>query len=639
MQNPDTQNISIFDVQIRFESTNESTSRQVRLESFDKARFESSNLRASNRAESSSDFIAMNTRFRIRKQTYATTLIIVDQLNSYFATFSIDLQRLDITSAVLKLHRDDLSIESRYWQQMLSHRFSQEFQSAAIKKMTELKKREIFLLIEKRSNQIRISLIWVFKYKFDIDDYVEKFKTRLCFRDDLQMIHQNIYATTLTAKTFRALMIIATAFDLDIWQYDAMSAFINNSIDEKIYNECFDDFVKFDYCWKLLKTLYNLKQISILWYRNLINVLENLRLMSMLEINCLYANDWLILFFYVNDIIILFMKSNANRMRIFEKALMQRFEMRILSSLQWFLNIRITRDREKRKIWLCQNSYIIKMTSKFNLKEIKCSKISLIDLSIRFERNESHVIKSNSQLIYAYQQRIESLNFAAMISRLDIAFITVKLTQFLQISHSNHFSAADRIISYLHEIKNLVIEYSDKRSTNILLCVSDVAFANDETIRRSFDDYLFQLYDDSIDWRIVKQATIIIFSTETELLTLTRIVKKAMWWKRFFEIIRFDSMKILHIRCDNRQTLRILKKDVLKLDTKLKHVDIHRHWLRQKMQTDRIHVNWVLTSEMFADEFIKILSRQKHEEFIRQLNLIDISTILINQKKSAVSAV
>jgi hypothetical protein len=551
------------------------------------------------------------------------------------------LQRSNIISVVFKLHRDDLSTKSRYWRQMLNHRFSQEFQSTAIKKMIELKKRDIFLLIEKRSNQTRISLIWVFKYKFDTNEYVEKFKARLCFKDDLQMIHQNTYAVTLTARTFRALMTIATAFDLDIWQYDAINAFINNSIDEKIYNECLDDFFKFDYCWKLLKTLYDLKQVSILWYRNLINVLEDLRLMSMLEINCLYANDWLILFFYVNDIIVLFMKSNANRMRIFEKALMQRFEMRILNSLQWFLDIRIIRDRDNRKIWLCQNSYIIKMTSKFNLKKIKCFKISLIDLSIRLEVSEDHVTKSNSQLIYAYQQRIESLNFAAMISRSDVAFVTTKLTQFLQTSHLNHLSTVDRMISYLYEIKNLAIEYFDKRSTDILLCVSDATFADDETIRRSFDEYLFQLYDDLIDWRAVKQTIVIISSTETELLTLTRIAKKTMWWRRFFEIIRFDSMKTLHIRCDNRQTLRILKKDVLKLDIKLKHVDIHRHWLRQEMQTNRIHVSWIFTSEMSANDFIKILSRQKHEEFIRQLNLIDIFFVLINQKseKSSVSAV
>jgi hypothetical protein len=44
---------------------------------------------------------------------------------------------------------------------------------------------------------------------------------------------------------------------------------------------------------------------------------------------------------------------------------------------------------------------------------------------------------------------------------------------------------------------------------------------------------------------------------------------------------------------------------------------------------------------MSVDEFIKVLLRQKHEEFIRQLNLIDIFSTLINQKsqKLAVSAV
>ncbi len=203
--------------------------------------------------------------------------------------------------------------------------------------------------------------------------------------------------------------------------------------------------------------------------------------------------------------------------------------MRILDSLQWFLNIRIIRDHEKRKIWLCQNSYIIKMISKFNLKEIKCFKISLIDLSIRFEKiSESHVIKSNSKLIYAYQQRIESLNFAAVISRSDIAFVIVKLTQFLQISYSNHLSTIDRVISYLYEIRNFAIEYFEKRSTNILLCVSNATFADDEAIRKSFDEYLFQLYDDFINWRTAKQTIVITSSIETELLILTRIAKKTM---------------------------------------------------------------------------------------------------------------
>jgi hypothetical protein len=225
-----------------------------------------------------------------------------------------------------------------------------------------------------------------------------------------------------------------------------------------------------------------------------------------------------------------------------------------------------------------------------------------------------------------------SLNFAAVIFRSNIVFVTAKLVQFLKNSNSNHLAIAKRVITYLNDIRNLIIEFW-RNFSEIFLCANDVAFADDELIKKSSDDYLFKLYDNSIDWRAIKQVTMTTFSIETELLTLSRIAKKTIWWKRFFEFIEYDSMKKLHIRCDNRQILRVLKKEMLKLDTKLKHVDIYKHWLKQEIQTNRISVNWCSTAEMSANDFIKVLSRQKHEEFLRQFYLIDI-THLINQKRS-----
>jgi hypothetical protein len=183
-----------------------------------------------------------------------------------------------------------LFVKSRYWKQMLKHRFFQKFQMIAQKEFFELRKRSTFSWIEK-ANQSRIFLIWVFKYKFDINDYLKKFKTRLCVRNDLQSTDQNTYAITLTVKTFRALMIISTVFDLEIWQYDAINAFINNEIDEELYNECSNEFFWFDYCWKLNKVLYKLKQVSIFWYRNLITILKDLELQSISRINFFYVND------------------------------------------------------------------------------------------------------------------------------------------------------------------------------------------------------------------------------------------------------------------------------------------------------------------------------------------------------------
>ncbi len=206
------------------------------------------------------------------------------------------------------------------------------------------------------------------------------------------------------------------------------------------------------------------------------------------------------------------------------------------------------------------------------------------------------------------------LNFATIIFRFDIIFATAKLVQFLKNSNSNYVMIANKMIVYLNDIKNFVIEFS-KKFSEIFLGANDAAFADDELIRKNLNDYLFKLYDDSIDWRAIKQVTMTTFNIKTELLILSRTAKKIIWWRRFFESIQYDSMKKLHIRCDNRQILRVLKKEMLKLDTKLKHVDIHKHWLRQKIQTNSINVNWCSTAEMSINDFIKMLSRHKHEEF------------------------
>ncbi len=280
--------------------------------------------------------------------------------------------------------------------------------------------------------------------------------------------------------------------------------------------------------------MYELKQVSILWYRNLIMILEDLNLQSISKMNCLFVNDWLILFFYIDDIMTIFMKENANRMRFFEKSLMKKFEMRMLKKLKWFLKIRIIRNRVNRKIWLCQDLYISKMMTKFHLEEMKIFKTFLAKI-LRINEKAKHE-NSNSQRFYVFQQRIRSLNFAAIIFKFDIIFATVKLVQFLKNSNSNHVMIANKMIAYLNDIKNFVIEFSEKFS-EIFLCASDVAFADDELIKKSSNDYLFKLYDDSIDWRAIKQVTMTTFNIETKLLILSRIAKKTIWWKRFFESI------------------------------------------------------------------------------------------------------
>ena len=62
--------------------------------------------------------------------------------------------------------------------------------------------------------------------------------------------------------------------------------------------------------------------------------------------------------------------------------------------------------------------------------------------------------------VYVYQQRIGSLTFAATTTRPDILFATAKLAQFLTNPSSTYLHTANRVLSYLHYIKHLAIEFS-----------------------------------------------------------------------------------------------------------------------------------------------------------------------------------
>ena len=141
-------------------------------------------------------------------------------------------------------------------------------------------------------------------------------------------------------------MIIVVIFDLKTRQYDAINVFVNSEINEFIYYKSSDDWKKVNELFLLLRTFYDLKQLFALWYKHLINTLNELRLKQMSNIKCFFINDYMILFFFVNDIAVFYYSQNIKQMNEFEQKLFNVYEMRNLSEIQWFLNICITRNRK-----------------------------------------------------------------------------------------------------------------------------------------------------------------------------------------------------------------------------------------------------------------------------------------------------
>ena len=93
-----------------------------------------------------------------------------------------------------------------------------------------------------------------------------------------------------------------------------------------------------------------------------------------------------------------------------------------------------------------------------------------------------------------------------------------------------------------------------------------------------------------------------------------------------FTAIRFEINEEFAIACDNQQTIRLITTETPKLHTKLKHVDIKHHWLREMHDEGKFVITFVRSADNAADGMTKPLPRQKHENFIRLLGMQNVTT-------------
>ena len=92
-----------------------------------------------------------------------------------------------------------------------------------------------------------------------------------------------------------------------------------------------------------------------------------------------------------------------------------------------------------------------------------------------------------------------------------------------------------------------------------------------------------KLFGGAVTWRANKQDMVAILSTEAELLAISQTAKKAIYLSCLMKALTLFLPEVFTIKCNNKQTIRLLVDESTKLQTKLRHIDIHSHWLRQEV--------------------------------------------------------
>lgn len=525
----------------------------------------------------------------------------------------------ELLSQKMKIHRRDLPPPPKWHNELVNHPLGDHFREAERTHLQSHTEMGTWKEIPKSSSQKGLTLdcMWVYVYKFDKHGYYSKCKARLVVRGDQQPNYgkEDTYASTLAGRSFRTLMAIAAKFDLELKQYDAVNAFVNAKLTKEVYMRMPPGYRKPETVVQLQRALYGLRESPLLWQRELTKSLCEIGFTPIPHEPCCFSRGGVLLFVYVDDIVVAYKKKSQRIADEAIEALRAKYNLTGGNDLQWFLGVEVIRDRQKGLLWLSQASYIEKIAK---LR----SSTSDTHASTPMRTGELFPYKgiATPASIHLFQQKVGSILYAAVITRPDIAFGASRLARFNHNPSPEHHRAADRLLSYLLSTQSHALQFGDEDD---FVVASDASFGDNTLDRKSSQAYVMKLFGGVIGWRANKQDTVTTSTTEAELLALAQAAKEAMYVNRLINElgVSLDSQHI-RIQCDNQQTIGLVTKEIAVLRTKLRHVDIHNHWLRQEIERGSLIVEYTPTDEMIADGLTKALALQKWPIFLTQLGLV-----------------
>ena len=213
-------------------------------------------------------------------------------------------------------------VEPRNFQEAFKSPEREKWMNAAETEMQSLRQHNTWKLVEPPPGKRIIGNRMVFKVKLDENGLVERYKARLVAQGFSQVFgeeYNQVFAPVVRWESVRALINMATQFNMQIHQMDVNVAFLNGILKEDIYMKQPDGFVekgKENLVCKLERSIYGLKQSPRCWNEILDEHLQSMGFQKSAADECIYTGkmngDLVLLAVYVDDIIVALRKSKLS---------------------------------------------------------------------------------------------------------------------------------------------------------------------------------------------------------------------------------------------------------------------------------------------------------------------------------------
>jgi hypothetical protein len=375
--------------------------------------------------------------------------------------------------------------------------------------------------------------------------------------------------------------------------------------------------------WRLKKSLYGLKQAARAWHKKLLHALKDLEYGPSYSDPALFVHkldgDGRFAFTWVDDLVGAGTPGNARKDM---RKLLVKYQGKELGEPRNLFGLFLARDLAAKTISTSQPLLIEQILQRFQMECASNRSTPLTGTSITKESKLPPLSKESKQ---QYAAIVGSLMYLATTTRPDLSFAGSQLARYMTNPTMEHLTEAKHALRYLGSTRHLKLvlgkHNKEDKKANPAVIFSDADFANCVDTRRIITGFLLTLYGSPVLWGSRRQPIVTKSTMAAEHVAASQATDEVLHFMKLEKDlgIEQDCIPVL-LKQDNQATARSLVNPIE--DGKSKYLDIHFHYVRERIQKGEIVVEWVDTNSMLADAFTKPLGPLKLKKFCSDIGLV-----------------
>jgi hypothetical protein len=429
--------------------------------------------------------------------------------------------------------------------------------------------------------------------------------------------YDKTFAPVAKMNKIRALIFIAANNRWKLFQMDVKNAFLHGDLQEEVYMDIPPGFnsreTEGKVC-KLKKALYGLKQSPRAWFGRFRKEVCSMGYQQSNADHTLFfkhrGDKIVILIVYVDDIVIT--GNDDDGIAFLKRMLANSFEVKDLGFLHYFLGIEVAYGSQG--IYLSQRKYILDLLTETGMVNCKPSPTPI-------EQNHRMLADSGDPVDKHQYQRLVGRLIYLSHTRPDIAYAVSIVSRYMHDPRSSHWDSALRILRYLKSCPGKGILFSNNGHLKVE-GYTDADWAGCLDDRKSTSGYCVFVGGNLVSWRSKKQSVVARSTAEAEFRSMASGLCELMWLRILLFELRLLDDGPLKLCCDNQAAINLVHNPVQ--HDRTKHVEIDRHFIKEKIDKGILQVSFVKSIDQVADVLTKGVNGVSFMKLCDKMGLIDI---------------